>query len=69
METELAEAGSAYKRAPAVLQAAILKAAAAGVKAPTIFHAIGGAYSLDYVRELIGEARKAGTIPPRRARR
>lgn len=65
METKLAEAADAYLAAPNTLQAAILEAAAAGEKAPTIFRAIKQAYSLDYVRQLISEARKTGKLPPR----
>lgn len=65
MATKLAEAADAYLTAPSVLQSAILEAAANGDKAPTIHKAIKQAYSLDYVRQLIGDARKAGKIPPR----
>lgn len=65
MTTKLAEAADAYLAAPVALQAAILEAAAKGENAPTIFRAIKEAYSLDYVRQLIGDARKAGKIPPR----
>jgi hypothetical protein len=66
MRTKLADAATAYREAPGNLQEAILEAAASGDTAPDIFRAIGdGAYSLDYVRQLIGEARKAGKIPPR----
>jgi hypothetical protein len=65
MTTKLAEAADTFLRAPVELQAAILEAAADGDNAPTIFHAIKEAYSLDYVRQLIGDARKAGKIPPR----
>lgn len=65
MQTRLAEAADTFLRAPGELQEAILDAAAGGDSAPTIFRAIKEAYSLDYVRELIGDARKAGKIPPR----
>lgn len=65
METKLAKAADVYLNAPGDLQAAILEAAAEGEKAPAIFLAIKQAYSLDYVRQLIGEARKAGKLPPR----
>lgn len=68
MATKLAEAADAYLNAPAALQSAILEAAAEGDTAPAIWKAINQAYSLDYVRQLIGEARKAGKIPPRRVR-
>lgn len=68
MTTKLAEAADVFLNAPADLQAAILEAAASGESAPTIFRAIKEAYSLDYVRQLIGEARKAGKIPPRNVR-
>ena len=65
MATKLAEAADAYLTAPGVLQSAILEAAAKGDTAPTIWKQIKQAYSIDYVRQLIGEARKAGKIPAR----
>ena len=65
MQSKLAKAADAYLNAPVELQAVILEAAAAGDSAPTIFRAIKEAYSLDYVRQLIGDARKTGKIPPR----
>jgi hypothetical protein len=68
MQTKLAQAADVYVAAPGALQAAILEAAAGGDSAPTIFRAIKEAYSLDYVRQLIGEARKTGKIPPRAAK-
>jgi hypothetical protein len=43
----------------------ILKAAAAGDNANQIAKAIGHAYSPDYVRRIIREAREAGKIPAR----
>lgn len=69
MTTKLAEAAEAYRSGRVELQAAILEAAASGENAPTIFRAIKEAYSLDYVRQLIGEARKTGKIPPRPVKR
>lgn len=69
MQTRLAKAADAYLDGPVELQAAILEAAAGGDSAPTIFRAIKEAYSLDYVRQLIGEARKTGKIPPRPVKR
>jgi hypothetical protein len=68
MQTELAEAADTYLAAPGALQDAIVRAAAAGEKAPAIFLAIKQAYSIDYVRQIIGEARKAGRLPPREAK-
>lgn len=65
MTTKLAEAADVFLNAPVDLQAAILEAAASGESAPTIFRAIKEAYSLDYVRQIIGEARKSGKIPAR----
>lgn len=65
METKLAVAADAYLSAPGDLQSAILEAAANGDKAPVIWKAIKEAYSLDYVRQIIGEARRAGKIPAR----
>lgn len=69
MTTKLAKAADAYLAAPIELQAAILEAAAGGESAPAIFRAIKEAYSLDYVRQLIGDARRTGKIPPRSAAR
>lgn len=69
MKTKLAKAADAYVAAPVELQAAILEAAASGETAPAIFREINEAYSLDYVRQLIGDARKAGRIPPRTVKR
>lgn len=69
MQTRLAKAADAYLEAPVELQAAILEAAAGGDNAPAIFRAIKEAYSLDYVRQLIGDARRTGKIPPRSAAR
>lgn len=68
MQTELAEAADVFLAAPGALQDAIVKAAAGGDKAPDIFRAIKQAYSLDYVRQIISEARKAGKLPPREAK-
>jgi hypothetical protein len=65
MQTKLAEAADAYLAAPGKLQDAIVEAAAGGDKAPAIWKAIKQAYSIDYVRQIIGEARRAGKIPPR----
>lgn len=67
MKSELAAAAKAYREAPAVLQAAILKAAASGSNANQITREIGQAYSPDYVRDLIRKARADGRIPPRGA--
>ena len=68
MRTKLESAAAAYVRAPDDLQAAIIEAAAEGENAPAIFTAINQAYSLDYVREIIGNARKAGKLPARGAK-
>jgi hypothetical protein len=65
METKLAEAAKAFIEAPKRFQAVILQAAADGGNANQIAKAIGHAYSPDYVRRLIREAREAGKIPPR----
>lgn len=65
METTLAEAAKAFIEAPKRFQAVILEAAASGENANRIAKAIGHAYSPDYVRRLIREAREAGKIPPR----
>lgn len=65
MAAELAEAAQAFEEAPKRLQAAILKAAAQGMNANKITKAIRQAYSPDYVRRLIREARDDGRIPPR----
>lgn len=65
METELAKAAKEFEEAPKRLQAAILKAAAQGENANKITKAIRQAYSPDYVRRLIREARDQGRIPPR----
>jgi hypothetical protein len=65
METELAEAAEEFLAAPGKFQAVILKAAAQGENANRITRAIGHAYSPDYVRRIIREARDAGKIPPR----
>jgi hypothetical protein len=68
MQTKLAKAADVYLAAPGALQDEIVQAAAEGEKAPAIFLAIRQAYSLDYVRQIISEARRAGKIPPRAAR-
>jgi hypothetical protein len=65
MKTKLAEAAKEFTEAPSRFQSVILEAAAAGDNANDITLAIGHAYSPDYVRYLIREARKAGKIPPR----
>lgn len=65
METELAEAAKEFLDAPRKFQTVILKAAAQGENANRITRAIGHAYSPDYVRRIIREAREAGKIPPR----
>ena len=64
METELAQAAKEFTEAPRKFQAVILKAAAKGENANQITRAIGHAYSPDYVRRLIREARAAGRMPP-----
>lgn len=64
MEVELAEAAKEFIDAPKKFQAVILKAAAKGENANQITRAIGHAYSPDYVRRLIREARAAGKMPP-----
>lgn len=64
METELAEAAKEFIDAPKKFQAVILKAAAKGENANKITMAIGHAYSPDYVRRIIREARAAGKMPP-----
>ena len=63
METELAEAANEFTQAKAKFQAIILKAAANGRNANQITLAIRHAYSPDYVRRLIREARAAGKMP------
>jgi hypothetical protein len=65
METELREAAREFLDAPRRFQAVILKAAAEGENANQITKAIGHAYSPDYVRRIIREAREQGKIPPR----
>ncbi len=65
MKTKLAKAADVYLAAPGDLQAAILEAAAGGETAPAIFREIKEAYSVDYIRQLVSDARKAGKIPPR----
>jgi hypothetical protein len=67
METKLAEAAKEFLDAPRKFQAVILEAAAAGDNANRITQAINHAYSPDYVRRLIREAKKAGKMPPRKA--
>jgi len=67
METELAEAAREFLDAPAKFQAVILKAARAGENANQITRAIGHAYSPDYVRRIIREAREAGKLPARQS--
>lgn len=63
METELAEAAREFLDAPRKFHEVIFRAAAKGENANQITKAIGHAYSPDYVRRLIREARKAGKIP------
>lgn len=53
METQLKEAGAAYREAPKRLQEAIIAAAKAGETPADITRAIGSAYSRDYVAKLI----------------
>jgi hypothetical protein len=65
LEAELSELAAEFEAAPKRLQAGILKAAAAGENANQITRAIRQAYSPDYVRRLIREAREKGKIPPR----
>jgi hypothetical protein len=69
MEAELAEAAREFLDAPRKFQAVILKAAGKGENANKITKAIGHAYSPDYVRRIIREARDAGRIPPPTPRR
>lgn len=65
MKTELAKAAEEFLAAPGRLQAAILKAAASGASGNQITKEIRQAYSPDYVRRLIRDAREKGVIPPR----
>ena len=62
METELAQAAREFLDAPRKFQEVIFKAAQAGANANQITKAIGHAYSPDYVRRLIREAKEAGKI-------
>lgn len=65
VRNDLEAAAKEFLEAPAKFRAAILRAAARGENANAITAAIGFAYSPDYVRRLIREARAAGEIPER----
>lgn len=54
----LADAGQAYKEAPAQLRAAVLAAADKGEKPADIQRAIGYVWTYDYVARLVREHRR-----------